>query len=152
MTDFSITRSQHINAAPAAVHALVNDFRAWVAWSPWEELDPAMAHTYTGPESGVGAHHAWTGNKKAGEGSMEIVASTPEAIEIALKFLKPFPASNSVRIAFSPTQGGTDVSWTMSGTQNLMGRVFYTLMRMEKALSADFDRGLAKLKAVAEAK
>ena len=36
-----------------------------------------MAHTYSGPAHGVGAVHAWKGNKKAGEGRMEIVDADP---------------------------------------------------------------------------
>ena len=152
MAEFTISRHQHVAATPEAVHALVNDFHEWVAWSPWEDLDPAMTHTYTGPASGVGAVHSWKGNKKAGEGSMSIVGSTPEAIDIDLAFLKPFPARNRVSIAFALAADGTDVTWTMTGTQGLVGRVFFKLMKMEDALGRDFERGLVKLKAAAEAR
>lgn len=150
MSDFSISRSVQIAAPPARVHALVNDFRQWPAWSPWEELDPAMTHTYTGPGSGVGARHDWTGNSKAGQGSMTITASTPEEIDIDLSFIKPFKATNRVRIGFAPNADGTHVTWTMSGDQGPIGKLFYKIMKMDAALGRDFERGLGKLKAVAE--
>lgn len=151
MSEFTIVRSQRIAAEPSRIHALVNDFRQWPAWSPWEDLDPAMRHSYTGAESGVGARHSWVGNSKAGEGSMEITASTPDRIELALAFLKPFKATNRVRLDFVPVAGGTDVTWTMSGEQNAIGRLFYALLKMEQALGRDFEKGLARLKALAEA-
>ena len=151
MSEFTIVRSQRIAAEPSRIHALVNDFRQWPAWSPWEDLDPAMSHSYTGAESGVGARHSWAGNSKAGEGSMEITASTPDHIELALSFLKPFKATNRVRLDFVPVAGGTDVTWTMSGEQNAIGRLFYALLRMEQALGRDFEKGLSRLKGLAEA-
>lgn len=150
MNDFTIVRSQHIAAPPARVHALVNDFHEWLAWSPWEDLDPTMAHTYTGPDAGVGAKQAWVGNSKAGEGSMEIVASSPTQIDVSLAFMKPFKATNNVRLDFVAANGGTDVTWTMSGQQGTIGRIFYKLLNMEKALGADFEKGLTCLKALAE--
>ncbi len=63
---------------------MVDDFHNWPLWSPWEELDPNLQRTYTGPDKGVDAHYAWTGNRRAGEGSMEITGSTPEGIEITM--------------------------------------------------------------------
>lgn len=48
------------------IHALLTDFHAWTCW-PWEDIDPAMSRTYSGPEAGVGAGYAWEGNKKAGK-------------------------------------------------------------------------------------
>ena len=76
MPHFTSQRETYIAAAPAAIHAVLNDFHSWQTWSPWEELDPQLTRTFSGPETGVGSHYAWVGNKKVGEGSMEITAST----------------------------------------------------------------------------
>ncbi|MFZ1410614.1 MAG: SRPBCC family protein [Micropruina sp.] len=151
MSEFSIARSVQIAAEPQRVHALINDFRQWVSWSPWEELDPGMTHTYTGAQTGVGARHDWSGNSKAGQGSMTIVASAPELIELDLAFVKPFKATNHVRLDLRPQGDETQVTWTMTGQQGFFGRLFYRLLKMEQALGRDFERGLNKLKAVAEA-
>ena len=150
MPAFSQQRETTINAAPAAVHPLLVDFHHWKDWSPWEELDPELKRTFTGPESGVGSHYAWTGNKKVGTGSMEITNSTPERIDIDLEFIAPFKASNKTSFELKP-QGSdsTRVVWSMSGERNLFmavaGKLFF-----DKAIAKDFDRGLAKLKALAE--
>lgn len=148
MPSFEHTRSTVIAAPPAKVHALVADFHAWTKWSPWEELDADLKRTYAGPDQGVGARYAWAG-KEAGEGSMVITAATAERIDIDLDFLKPFKANNKVVFEFRSEGDATRVSWTMSGSRNLMfaimGKLFF-----DKMIGKDFEKGLAKLKSVAE--
>ncbi|HET7196429.1 MAG TPA: SRPBCC family protein, partial [Nocardioides sp.] len=96
MSTFEVSRSTNIAADQASVHGRINDFHEWTAWSPWEDVDPNLQRIYTGPDEGVGAHYAWQGNRKAGQGSMEIVSSTPEQIGVKLSFLKPWKATNDV--------------------------------------------------------
>ena len=67
-TPYTVTRTTTIEAPAERVHALVNDFHEWPKWSPWEDLDPQLRRTYSGPDAGVGATYAWEGNKKAGQG------------------------------------------------------------------------------------
>jgi len=147
---FEMSRSTTIAAPPERVHALLDDFHQWQRWSPWEGVDPDLERTFTGPEKGVGSHYAWSGNKKAGQGTMEILESTPSAVLVDLRFLKPFEATNVTRFDLTPDGQGTTVVWTMTGERgalmSLMGRLFF-----DKAIGRDFDKGLAQLKAVAEA-
>ena len=149
MPSFELSRSTTVAAPPERVHALLDDFRAWRQWSPWEDVDPDLRRTYTGPERGVGAHYAWVGNKKAGEGTMEVVEDTPSTVAVDLRFLKPFEATNLTRFDLEPAGDGTRVVWTMTGERNLafavMGKLFF-----DKAIGKDFDKGLARLKAAAE--
>jgi hypothetical protein len=148
MPSFEHTRSITIAAPPAAVHALVEDFQEWTKWSPWEGLDADLARKYSGAGKGVGARYAWEG-KKSGAGTMAITGDAPNRIDIDLDFVKPFKANNKAVFRFDPEGSGTRVSWTMSGTRNvllaLMGKLFFDGM-----IAKDFDKGLAKLKALAE--
>lgn len=149
MPKFSNTRSAVVMASPARIHALLNDFREWAAWSPWEPLDPDLKRSYSGAASGVGAQYAWEGNKKVGTGRMEITESTPEHITLDLEFLAPFKAQNTTTFQLTPAGDSTTLSWTMSGQRNLLmavlGRLFF-----DRAISKDFDKGLASIKRLAE--
>ena len=150
MADFSMSRSTTIDAPTDRVHGLVDDFREWQQWSPWEGLDPDLERSYQGPATGVGSHYRWSGNRKAGEGAMEIVESTPSRVAVDLQFLKPFKARNLTTFDLVQVGGGhTRVVWTMSGHRNpvmsLAGKLFF-----DRAIAKDFDRGLASLKAAAE--
>lgn len=154
MSGYDVVRSIDIAADPARVHELVDDFHRWTAWSPWEDLDPDLQRTYSGPDSGVGAHYAWSGDRKAGAGSMEITGSTPERIDLTLVFQKPFAATNPVAFTFTPiTVGGasgTHVEWRMHGEPTGLWGLVSKLMPMDRLVGKDFDKGLARLRVAAE--
>ncbi|MGJ6981551.1 SRPBCC family protein [Aestuariimicrobium soli] len=152
---YSVARSIVVRADAARVHALVNDFRHWTTWSPWEDLDPSMERTYRGPESGTDAQYEWSGNKQAGSGTMRITNVTDDAIAIDLHFVKPFPAENRVLFSFVPVtegddRGATKVTWSMEGEVSGVMRVFTKIRPMDALIGPDFERGLAQLKAEAE--
>ena len=95
--DFVTSRTASIKAAPEAIFPLINDFKRWPEWSPYEKLDPGMKRTLSGTDAGTGAAYAWEGNAKAGKGRMEIVNSVPSSlVSLKLDFEKPFKANNTV--------------------------------------------------------
>jgi uncharacterized protein YndB with AHSA1/START domain len=148
---FQLQRSTHIQAPPAKVFALIDDFHHWAAWSPWDKMDPAMKRSHTGPASGPGAHYAWQGNSKVGAGSMTIADSTPpHKLRVQLDFLTPFEAHNIAEFTLQPAAGGTDVTWAMSGPQPFVAKLMGLFFSMEKMVGPDFEAGLANLKAAAE--
>lgn len=155
MASFRVSRTASMDADPGRVHALVNDFRAWTAWSPWEDLDPNLDRVYAGAETGVGAQYAWSGNRKAGAGSMEILASVPERIDLVVVFMRPFKATNDISFTFTPTSGaageGTVVEWAMTGQNSGLRALLGRLIPMDKIVGKDFEKGLARLKETAEA-
>jgi hypothetical protein len=152
-TEFRIVRSGAISAPAADVFAQVNDFHNWSAWSPWEKLDPALKRTHEGAPAGTGAIYSWIGNKKVGEGRMTLTESKPtDLIRIKLEFLKPFKATNTAEFTFKPEGNQTVVTWSMIGRKNFMLKAFGLFMNMDKMVGGDFEKGLANMKAVVEAK
>lgn len=146
MSTFEVTRSAVIPAPAEDIFPLVDNFHEWTKWSPWESVDPAMQRSYTGSESGVGAKYAWSGNRKAGSGTMEIVdTAEPRSIKIRLEFTKPFRAVNPTAFTLTPSGSGTEVTWTMTGENKGIGKVFALFMNMDKMVGADFEKGLASL-------
>lgn len=149
MLEFAMQRSRVIPVSAEAIYPLMIDFHKWTQWSPWESLDTDLERTYTGAESGVGARYGWAG-KKAGAGTMEIVAAEPNAsIDIDLNFTKPMKTRNLTQFTLEPVEGGTKVTWRMSGTQGVIGRFFYKLFNIEKGIGEDFEQGLASLETAA---
>lgn len=149
--EFAVERSTTIAAPPAVVFSHVNDLRKWEAWSPWLPLDPQCQKTYEGPEAGTGAKFHWSGNEQVGEGRMTIAESNaPERIAIDLEFIKPFAAQNVTLFKFVPEGEGTKVTWNMSGKNNFIGKAMCLFMDMDKMVGADFEKGLASLKAQSE--
>jgi len=150
--DFRVERRATIAAPAKTVFAHVNDYRKWQAWSPWAKLDPNAKATFEGPASGKGAKFGWKGNDKVGEGRMEITESRPtDLIRMNLEFIKPMAAKNTTEFTFKPEGNGTAVVWTMTGTNNFAGKAFCLVMNMDKMVGGDFEKGLASMKAIAEA-
>ncbi|GMV91074.1 MAG: hypothetical protein AMXMBFR82_08520 [Candidatus Hydrogenedentota bacterium] len=150
-SEFRVSRSATIAAPPSIVFAQVNDFHKWEAWNPWGKLDPHMTSTYEGPDQGPGAKYAWVGDKNVGEGRMTIEESQPnERIQIRLEFLKPMKATNTAEFTFQPEGDRTNVTWTMHGENNFMGKAVGLFMDMDKMIGDNFEKGLADMKAIAE--
>lgn len=148
---FSLQREATINAPREKVFALVNDFREWGKWSPWEKLDPNMKRTYGGTPNGVGSTYAWEGNSDAGAGSMQILSSTPPSkVEIQLDFTKPFESHNVTEFMIDSTAAGTHVVWSMRGPNPFISKIMTVFMSVDKMVGPDFEKGLASMKAEAE--
>jgi uncharacterized protein YndB with AHSA1/START domain len=148
---FRVERRTRVNAPPERVFARINNFKDWGAWSPWEDLDPSMKKSMSGATSGQGAVYEWVGNKKVGEGRMEITsAEPPRKIVIKLDFLKPFEAHNTTEFLLEPQDGGTEVTWLMYGDKAFMSKVMGIFMNMDQLIGKDFEKGLARLKGEVE--
>jgi hypothetical protein len=147
---FRLQRSITVNAPPERVFALINDYRQWTAWSPWEKKDPNLKRTYSEPSSGRGATYAWEGDGNVGVGNMLITESTPSRIALDLNFKKPFEASNKVVFALESKGLTTDVTWSMEGPAPFVSKVIQVFCNMDKMVGAEFENGLAAMKAAAE--
>jgi hypothetical protein len=148
---FRVERAKSIQAPPDKIFELINDFHRWASWSPYEKLDPAMKKTYTGAVSGKGAVYEWAGNRKAGQGRMEITDSSPGSkVTIKLDFLKPFEGHNVAEFTLEVIGGSANVTWATYGPQAYILKVMTTFFSMDNMLGKDFEAGLDNLKAIAE--
>jgi uncharacterized protein YndB with AHSA1/START domain len=148
---FRVERAAGIKAPPEKVFALINDFKNWHSWSPWEKKDPAMKRTYGAATSGKGAAYAWDGNNDVGQGSMEITESLPPSkIALKLDFVKPFEGHNTVEFTLESKGDTTNVTWAMQGPTPYFAKIIHVFINMDDMVGKDFETGLANLKAAAE--
>jgi len=148
--EFLIKRSLFIKAPADKVQTLVNDFKAWGAWSPWEHKDPAMKRTYSEPSAGQGARYAWEGNSEVGSGEMVMAEATPAKIKLDMHFKSPMEASNFAEFTFVPERDGTNVTWSMYGSAPLANKVMCLFFDMDEMVGGEFEKGLKALKSKAE--
>jgi hypothetical protein len=150
---FQVKRSATINAPPERIYPLIADFHRWREWSPYETKDPNMKRTYGAVASGKGATYGWDGDKTIGSGSMEITAAdAPGKVALKLDFTRPFEAHNTVDFTLAPQGDASVVTWDMRGPAPFFAKIIHVFFNMDKMVGGDFEAGLAKLKAVAEAK
>jgi uncharacterized protein YndB with AHSA1/START domain len=148
---FRVQRSAAIKAPPEKIFPLINDFKAWTAWSPYENKDPAMKRTYSAMTSGKGATYAWDGNGNVGAGDMLITdAPAPSRVALDLNMTKPMTARNQVEFTLVPAGDTTTVTWMMRGDSPYFAKIIHVFFNMDKMVGGDFEAGLAKLKSAAE--
>jgi hypothetical protein len=146
-----VVRSVNTAASPDTVYAIVNGFARFNEWSPWADLDPKTRYSYSGPATGVGAKMAWASEKPdVGSGSQEILAVDPgRRVTTRLVFGDQGAATSTMDIA--PAPGGSLVTWSFdtSFEGNFLGRYFGLFF--DRMIGPDFEKGLSRLKALAEA-
>jgi hypothetical protein len=148
---FSVTRSARIEAPPHALFPLINDWRHWEDWSPYERKDPDMKRTYSGAARGAGAVYEFEGNRNVGKGRLEILESAPPSrIAISLEMLGPCKGNNLIDFTLRPDGDGTHVTWAMRGTSSYVGKVMGLIFNLDRMIGGDFDAGLRNLKSLAE--
>jgi len=148
---FRVARSTTIQAPAEKIFPLINDYRRWPAWSPYENKDPRMKRTYGARTSGKGATYAWEGDSNVGAGNMSIAdAIPPSKVLIKLNMVRPIEAHNDVAFTLEPQGETTTVTWDMQGSVPYLAKVMHVFIDVDKMVGNDFEAGLAKLKSVAE--
>lgn len=144
----TVKRSIEIAAPPDKVFAIVGDLRRFGEFSPWAELDPDMKTSFEGAESGVGQVMRWTSDDpQVGNGVQTIVEHQPST-HVASEV--EFDMGTSIASwDLAPVPLGTAVTWTFESDLTGIPAKWFGLM-LENWIGADYEKGLARLKAVAE--
>jgi uncharacterized protein YndB with AHSA1/START domain len=144
-----VQRQIVINATPDKVFAIVGNLKRFNEWSPWAELDPNTVYSFGGPDSGPGQKLSWeSANPDVGKGSQTIIDYVENRrITTELDFGDMGKAMASLELA--PVGEGTAVTWGFKAQLNGIAERWLGLL-FDRWIGADYERGLAKLKVVAE--
>jgi uncharacterized protein YndB with AHSA1/START domain len=146
---FKAVRSVTIAAPADKVYPLLADPREWKRWTVWNRRDPAMAITYSGPPSGAGAGWEWK-SKTEGDGKMTFTAAEPDRRVAYDLFFPDFGTTSAGDLLLTADGAGTKVTWTMNGDMGSNPLFRWMALFADKMVGADFEAGLANLKAIAE--
>ena len=137
-----------VDAPPATVFALVNDFHRVALWAPRTATDANARVLFSGPPRGVGATITWDG-VIAGSGTQTIVASRP--YEHVATTINPGEAGEAhTWFDFRREDGATRVTWGFAHDHglNLVGRYFALLL--SGVVRREFETGITALEELAE--
>jgi effector-binding domain-containing protein len=152
-TDVTVTRNTFINAPKNVVFAQISSFRNWTHWSPWYKMDSGnMKMTYTGPDGQPGGGYSWEGSKKTGSGEMKCNSINGTTMNFDVHFIKPFDghAAGIFKVE-DGDKGMTKVTWSLTMHQSFPLNAMNAFFNSDKYVGADFERGLADMKAYVEA-
>jgi hypothetical protein len=152
-TDFAVERRLVINAPPNIINAYLESPKRWKDWSAWNpRLDPTLVYTYSGPERGQDAKHAWT-SENSGNGWMKITRSSPKTginYRVQMEGQAHLYRGNILLQRPPEGQSGTLVSWTMLGSTEGNFFMRYLALKFDEWMGADFEIGLQQLQILAE--
>jgi carbon monoxide dehydrogenase subunit G len=145
-----VQRQVLIAAPPAKVYAIVASMKRFNEFSPWAEIDPNTKYTFEGPESGTGQKMSWdSADPSVRRGSLTIVEVVPDRrVGMQLQFEGMGDATASFELA--PSNDGTAVTWGLKASLGGVVERWFGFAMMDRVIGKMYEKGLAKLKAIAE--
>ena len=150
-TEMKISRELVIKATPEALFPMINHSKKMNEWMPWLDSDPGVKMEYSGPEEGVGSKSSWDSPGKMGTGDAVITESIPNrSVKSQLTYTKPMAMSQIAEVTLTPVQEGTNVKWSVDGHNGFFFRLMGVFVSVDKMVGGEFEKGLNKLKVIAE--
>lgn len=149
---YRVERSTVIEASPEVVYGYVSHVGSMKDWGPWQELDKDQVQKVEGTDGTVGAVWTWEGDT-VGKGRQELTELVEnKSVRTKLTFFVPVMGESVSTGTYDlePTATGTRMTWGFEGENGFIGRAMGVFMDMDKQLGPDFEKGLAKLKTMAE--
>ena len=147
---YQVERNTFIKSSPAVIYGLTSNFQQWHLWVPWtREIDSTATFEMTGPAAQVGTSWVWNG-KILGNGEMVLTEVLPgQLVGYDLAFQQGKYRSKG-KIVIESQGDSAKVSWIDEGDLGYNPINRYFGLFMGKMMGPDFEKGLAKLKKVAE--
>ncbi|MEI7898405.1 MAG: SRPBCC family protein [bacterium] len=147
---YKVERNIFIKSSPEVIFSLTGNFAQWHLWVPWtKEVDSTAVFEMTGEAGRIGTSWKWEG-KILGNGEMISTELIPgQLVGYDLAFNKgQYRSKGKVTIEL---QGDScKVAWIDEGDLGYNPVSRYMGLFMGKMMGPDFEKGLAKLKTVAE--
>lgn len=146
-------KSMHINAPANKVWQHTQSLKAMDAWNPRNDSDPGMQKQWAGTEGRPGEKLCWTSSKNASvKGCQEVhkVDAVNKRIETSIKFEAPYESYSDADITVVPEGNGSKVIWGFTSEIPYPFTIMKMFMDMESSVGKDYQKGLSKLKEIAE--
>jgi len=143
-----VERSAVIKASAEDVFVVINDLTRFREWASWSETDPEMTITLSGPPTGVGASLSWRSDA-LGTGTLQITESTPYKT-VATRVDFGSSGGGKGTLSLVPVDGGTRITWAFETELGMNPVQRYMGLMMDTWVGADYERSLARLKALVE--
>ncbi len=147
---YKVIRTVTIHAPDSTIYQLTSNFKQWDLWISWtKDTDSTAIYELTGEDGKVGTTWKWNG-KKLGNGEMIITETKPNQLfSYDLSFDKGKYQSKG-QIIIESFGDSSKVSWTDTGDLGYNPMARYMGLFMDRMMGNDFEKGLTKLKTIAE--
>lgn len=140
----NVERSTTINAPKPIVWHQVTHLDNFKHYSPWQENDPTIESTITGPSGEPGHKSSWV-SENSGSGEMTITSIDGDTMKYDMHFIAPFEGTAKGATIVESTDEGTKVTCTYKSDASFMMRGANTLF-FSGFMGSMFERQLELLK------
>ena len=148
--EYRIEREIEIKAPEEEVFTYIKQLKNQDNFNKWVMTDPDMKREFKGTDGEVGFIYGWNGNKKAGEGELEIVSiEENKSVDHEIRFVRPFTSIAQARMT-TEFQGQNRTRVTWSNESELKYPMNLMVSMIEKMLAKDMDASLLNLKNILE--
>jgi len=148
--NYKVERSITIGADKALVYNLTCDYEKWDIWSPWtRDADTTCLFELSGNPCEVGTIWKWDG-ELFGQGEMIITESVPGKFFAYDLLFEGGKYTSKVSFVYEDLNDSVLIIWTDQGDLGYSPIARYAGLLMDSRMGPDFEKGLAKLKIVAE--
>jgi effector-binding domain-containing protein len=137
---YEVKRTRLVKAPLEVAFEVVNDYKTWKYWGPWNETDSTIVYAFPENTVGVGATFSWKAN--SGDGNMENLVTV---LNDSIKDITFFDGKGTVNGTwkFKKVEEGVEITWEMTGEMPFMAR--FMAVKMEAEIGPMLERGLELL-------
>lgn len=145
-----VERSITVENKSDAIRPLLSDLTIFHdKWSPWTEKDLNAEVKYSGTAGQAGHQMEWSSKvKEVGSGTLQIVSIGNDSVIQKLTF--EGMGDSKAYYILKEKEGQTEVTWGMEMSAPFLFRPMMLFMNADKMIGPDYEKGLLKLKTVAE--
>lgn len=137
---YIIKKSRTINVPVDVAFEIVNDYKTWQYWAPWNKTDAKIVYNFPENTVGVGATFSWKSTN--GNGNIENLASAlNDSIQDITHFDGKGKANGTWR--FIKTAEGVEITWEMKGKIPFFTR--FMASKMDAEIGDMLENGLEML-------
>jgi uncharacterized protein YndB with AHSA1/START domain len=146
-------KSISINAPAEKVWQYTNTLKTMDTWNPKNDADPGMKKDWSGTTGQPGEKMCWTSSKNtAVKGCQEIIKLDPaeKRIDTSITYAPPYESSANAYVKVVPEGSGSKVTWGFTSEIPYPFTLMKVFMDMESSVGKDYQKGLSRLKEMAE--
>ncbi|MDP3353478.1 MAG: AraC family transcriptional regulator, partial [Flavobacteriaceae bacterium] len=106
--NYEVKRTRLVKAPLEVAFEVVNDYKTWEYWGPWNETDSTIVYTF--PEKTVGAGATFSWKASSGDGNMENLVSV---LNDSIQDITFFDGKGTVNGTwkFKKVAEGVEITW-----------------------------------------
>lgn len=147
-----VEKSIQVNAPASEVYDYVSSLSKLTESTVWQDIDPNVVKSFSGPDNEVGGVYRWeSDHKHVGVGEQKIIELVPnEKVVHELHFIEPMESTDQATFFLEESDGGTNLTWDYESSKIPFPGNAFVAIAVTPKLKKQFEESLSNIKAAVE--